>query len=245
MNNALLQQAYVEMLSDIDTRHLYPRRRRLTEDKGLSGIFLSSVSDQYARAKNRVMVVGCETAGWEPLGPADEFVSVEDYVSRAMRKHRRFFEGKLAQTFRDRGSTFHNFTRAVAEVADKDGLVYTNLFCFDWAKKSPIGCPEFALVKDLSKKLLHRQIAILQPQFIVFANGMASAGYRREFFPSGEDGRCSQPRSYPEITTAHYLWEFVLDGNIRCFRVHHPSARSKQAALGRNAALTLLGDALM
>lgn len=244
MNNALLQQAYVDILSDIDTRHLYPRRQRLLGGMGLSGVFLGSVSDQYAKARNRVMVVGCETAGWEPLGWGEEFVSVEDYVARAMRKHRAFFEGKLAQTSRDRGNTFHNFTRAVAQVTGRDGLVYTNLFCFDWAKGSPIACPEFAFVKHLSKKLLHRQIEILQPQFIVFANGMASAGCRREFFPAGEGGRCSQSKSYPETISAHYLWEFVLDESIRCFRVHHPSARSKQAALGRSAALTLLGNAL-
>ncbi len=240
----MLGDAYVDVLKDVDPRYFHAQDQRPLGSKGLSGIFLTSVSDQYGSAKNRVMVVGCETAGWEPLQKGEVFVSLEHLVAKTIAKHRTFFEKRLSQPLKDRGKTFHNFTRELASVTGRDGLVYSNLFCFDWAGKSPIGCPEFDFVKDLSRKLLHRQIEVLQPEVIVFANGIASASYRREFFPSGDDGRISNPRSHPEIIKAHYLWEFVLDGNIRCFRVHHPSARSKQAAVGRRAALSMLASAL-
>lgn len=238
-------------LKNIDTGYLEKRETRRGGPKGLSGLFLPSVRDTYASARHKVMIIGSETAGWEPLATRSgeqvvyrEFESVESYVDTSMRKHRHFFDKKLAQEKSDRGHTFHNYTRALAQLSGSDGLVYANLFCFDWRKSSPIRSPEFGFVKALSRQLLDAQIDVLRPDFIVFANGITSARYRREFFPHGEGGRCSHERTHPDVVPAHYLWEFVLDGRIRCFRVHHPSARHDTARAGRAGALALLAAAL-
>jgi hypothetical protein len=251
MDNQYLKAAYIELLKNLDTSYLDIPDRRPGGPKGLSGLFLPSVNDDYRSAKNKVMIVGSETAGWEPLATRldgklifRDFHSVETYVDTGMQKHQAFFDKELKQKKQDRGSTFHNFTRDVAKVVGKEGLAYANLFCFDWRKSSPMRCPHFTVIKRLSQQLLNAQIDVLKPDYIVFANGITSAKYRREFFPVGDGARCSQTKIHTEITSAHFLWEFMLDEKIRCFRVHHPSARHKSARIGRAGALELLARAV-
>lgn len=246
MDNKELKAGYVDVLRNIDPGYLQRPELRRGGSKGLSGLFLPTVDETYRLAKNKVMIIGSETAGWEPLkmtgekGKYFDYESVEQYVETGMRKHQSFFAKELAKKKADRGHTFHNFVRDVARVADKNGLIYSNLFCFDWRKSSPMKCPEFKFVKRLSQLLLETQIRLLKPDYIIFANGITSAKHRREFFPVGEGARCTNTRSYPEIAPAHYLWEFTLDEAIRCYRVHHPSARHKMAAIGRAGAIELL-----
>lgn len=246
MTNELLKNAYREVLKDIDTKYLGIPTNRPGGLNGLSGLFLPSVSENYSQAKNKVMIIGCETRGWEPLGKGD-FETVDVYVKSAMDKHQAFFAEELLGK-KGRGLSFHDFTRAVEKIVGADGLIYSNLFCFSWGKKkgSPIksGDDVFPVIKEFSRKILNAQIEILQPDYIVFANGIASAPYRREFFPHGDAGRCTNPKSYPERIAKEYLWEFMLDKKIRCFRVQHPSARSKEASDGRKFVLELLAGAV-
>ncbi|MBA3594588.1 MAG: hypothetical protein H0W47_12440 [Polaromonas sp.] len=246
MTNERLKNAYCEILKDIDPRYLGKPEMRPGGLSGLSGLFLSSVSENYSGAQNKVMIIGCETRGWEPLGKS-EFETTDAYVKSAMNTHNNFFKKELLGK-KGRGLSFHDFTRAVEKIAGKDGLIYSNLFCFSWGKKkgSPIksGDDVFPVVKEFSRKILNAQLEILKPDYIVFANGIASAPYRREFFPHGEGGRCTNPKSYPERVAVEYFWEFMLDEKIKCFRIHHPSARSLNAVKGRNFTLELLADAV-
>lgn len=246
MDNAQLKTAYSALLAGVDTSYLEPPARR-PGGRHLSGLFLPGVADTYRYANFKVMVVGSETVWWEPLASKvdhktmyDSFSNVDTYVERALQLHRRHFERALHQRRRDRGHTFFNYLRDIAKITGKDGLVYANLFCFNWRGSSPVGCPHIDFIKALSRQLLDLQIAILQPDAIVFANGISSADVRKEFFPFGEGGRCSDPVRHSDIASAHYLWEFTLDDRIRCLRTHHPSARSKLAQAGRSGALALL-----
>lgn len=250
MTNEKLKSAYLEILKEIDTKYLGHPANRPGGLNGLSGLFLPSVSANYSQADNKVMIIGCETRKWEPLGNGD-FQSVDAYVDRAMKTHQEFFEKELVKDD-DKGRSFHNFTRAISRIEsiDVNGLIYANLFCFSWGKKkgSPIKLKDkdlFASIRKWSRKILDTQIEILQPDYIVFANGIASAPYRREFFPHhGDAGRCTSSKSYPEKIAKEYLWEFMLDKKIRCFRVQHPSARSKEADNGRKFVFELLADAV-
>ena len=205
MNNKVLKIAYLDLLKDIDTACLENPDIRKTVYGRLSGLFLPSVSENYSNAKNKVMIIGCETAGWEPLAKKvagdtvyDDFESIDIYVDRTMQKHQHFFKKMLEKGSNDRGHTFHNFTRATAKAVGGDGLIYANLFCFDWRKKSPIKYPKFDFVKDLSGKILDAQIKILQPDYIIFANGVSSAKQRRELFPVGEGARCTDGKNHSE-----------------------------------------------
>jgi hypothetical protein len=258
MTNALLKAAYLEILKDVPLEYFAARDKRPGGVKGLSGLFLPDVGNKYSTAKNKVMIVGCETAGWEPLGKRIEipgepgtysyppFNGLENYVDASMRLQQTHLNNELKPDGKnDRGRTFFNFFRGAAKVADREGLIWANLFCFDWAKASPIKRPEFGLIKTLSQKLLDKQIEVLQPDFIIFANGISSAKFRREFFPvDGADKRCISIKRSNESIHTDYLWEFTLDSRIKCFRTHHPSARSPLAEVGRKAALKLLAEAI-
>lgn len=258
MTNDLLKTAYLEILKDEPLAYFESRDKRPGGVTGLSGLFLPGVSGSYMNAEHKVMIVGCETAGWEPLGKRIEiagkiktylyppFNGLGNYVDASIRTQQAHLNNALeANRKNDPGRTFFNFFRSAEKVVSREGLVWANLFCFDWDKKSPINCPEFGFIKSLSKKLLNKQIEILQPDFIIFASGIAVANHRRDFFPvDGVNKRCvSSPRSNQNIKL-HYLWEFTLDKRIKCFRTHHPSARSPLAEVGRKEALKLLAEAI-
>ncbi len=238
MNNTSLSAEYYEVLKSLDRSYLDPQHPVGKRSEGLSGLFLTSVSNEYHRAKNKIMIVGSETAGWNILKPNEPF-SLESYIEISMKKHQSFFERQLNRN-NERGNRFHNFTRSVANKCGKDGLIYSNLFCFDWNKGSPIHCPDFEVIKKYSEALLKIQIEILEPQIIIFANGMTSVAQRREFFPIHGDNRvCTSRPNYIGIAN-HHLWEFDLHKNIRCYRIHHPSARAKEAKIARKFLINLL-----
>ena len=104
------------------------------------------------------------------------------------------------------------------------------------------GAVAFPEIKQHSQALLKAQIDVLQPDIIIFANGMNTANCRREYFPTEEPGQvCTNGRDYVGAGIGRdHLWEFDLRGRIRCFRIHHPSARSKGAAHAREFLIGLL-----
>jgi hypothetical protein len=240
MDNTSLSAQYSEVLRNLDSSYLC---RQNPISKSLSGLFLTSVYDKYYFAKNKIMIVGSETAEWNVLKENEQFTSVDDYIEKAMNKHQRFFEKTLGSK-NQRGLRFHNFTRSIANKSGKDGLIYSNLFCFDWRRGSPIRSPHFEVIKKYSEMLLKIQIKILEPQIIIFANGITSAPYRREFFPiHGDNQVCTNGRDYSsEGIPNHQLWEFDLYKNIRCFRIHHPSTRKnvEEAEKSRQFLINLL-----
>ncbi len=244
MDNKFLSAQYSEILKNLDNSYLDPRHPVSKRSEGLSGIFLTSVSDKYHLAKNRIMIVGRETAGWNVLKPNEQFTTLERYIEVSMKKHQRFFEAQLDRN-NQRGCSFHNFTRSVANKCGKDGLIYSNLFCFDWNKGSPMQSPHFEVIKKYSEALLKIQLRILEPQIIIFANGITSTPHRREFFPiNGDNQVCTNGRDYSSKGIAsHHLWEFDLHKNIRCFRIHHPSTRTKEAEKTRHFLINLLPSA--
>ncbi|MDD2776578.1 MAG: hypothetical protein PHU06_11530 [Gallionella sp.] len=244
MDNKSLSAQYSDVLKNLDSSYLDPQHPISKRSEGLSGLFLTSVSDKYHLAKNKIMIVGSETAGWNVLKPNERYTTLESYIEISMNKHQIFFEKKLNRK-NERGDRFHNFTRSVANKCGKDGLIYSNLFCFDWNEGSPIQSHHFEVIKKYSEELLKIQIEILKPQIIIFANGITSVTHRREFFPiNGDNQACTNGRDYSsEGITNHHLWEFDLHKNIRCFRIHHPSTRTKDAAKARQFLINLLPSA--
>ena len=231
MDNKLLSDQYYQALKDLDTVYLDPQR----QPKGLSGLFLPGVSDNYHLAKNKIMIVGRETRAWNVVREG-QFSNLENYIATAMNTHQHFFKGQLDKK-NTKGRAFHNFTRSIAKKCGKEGLVYANLFCFSWNKKNPARAGSyFKEIKKYSKILLKIQIQTLKPQIIIFANGAATVKYRREFFPV--DGPNSVCKSVLDCTSGQIpnrqLWEFELYESIRCFRINHPSSRNKDSAKARN-----------
>jgi uracil-DNA glycosylase len=239
MDSQLLAKQYLQILSDLDASLLDPHRPNGDDSKHLSGLFLSSVPKNFHLAKNKIMIVGSETRSWNVLKKNERFSNLPEYIEKSMTEHQKFFEEELKKK-NSRGNTFHNFTRSIARKCGKDGIIYSNLFCFSWKKGSPIHCDYFETVQKYSELLLKQQITFFKPEIIIFANGIKSAPSRRLFFPIKGNDQVFRNESSNLGISKHHLWEFQLNDGIRCFRIHHPSARSKDAAKAREILLTLL-----
>lgn len=207
----------------------------------LSNLFLvSGPRDPTAR---RVLVVGREFGGRGWRVPYDG-LDVDEYVALAIEHHRTRFQRSLRAPARA-GTFFHLIKRLAYRLGD-GGLIYSNLFCCDHAGRDPGASAHFLDVKRISQQMLDAQIECLQPEIIVFANGKDSVDIRREFFPiAGPSQSCCGTRNWmDEGIPQDHLWEFELRGRYRCYRIHHPSARSSMAATARRRLVKVLAEVL-
>lgn len=235
----VLADRYLRVLRNFNLDLLDRHAPRVDADR-LSGLFLPSVPPNLHLAQQRIMIVGCETRQWNVLKKGERFSTLEQYVEQAMQIHRNYFAEELVKGD-IKGRAFHNFTRAVAKRCGSDGLIYANLLCMAWDKGSPVRAPHFELIKRYSKLLLEQQIDFFQPDIIIFANGSATAGIRRDFFPLERDAAGKAiGRDYANDIANTQLWEFTLKERIRCFRIQHPSSRSPASAQARQFLLDLL-----
>jgi hypothetical protein len=235
----ILERRYSEILAGIDPSFLDPMA---AEVRGLSTPFLASgPEDPDAR---RIMVIGREFGGngWIVRQEGDGAAA---YVTKALAKHRHFFD-KWIKKSPDGGATFFNFMRALARSFGTEGLIYSNLLCIDAGGRSPSKSEHFPLIKRLSKQLLDVQLDHFKPDVVIFANGMDTVGIRREFFPIDGDGKvCVSLRNWEKSgISRNQLWEFELLGKFLCYRIQHPSARSKAANAARKQLLEVLAQSL-
>jgi hypothetical protein len=96
-------------------------------------LFLASEPDNYWHAKNKIMIIGAETRGWE-IKLTEEYC-LKNYTRSSIEQNKHFFKRMMNEP-RTKKITFHDFTRAVADKSGHEGLIYSNLFCFDWNKKA-------------------------------------------------------------------------------------------------------------
>lgn len=241
MKNAnTLKNEYLDILSNLDESYFdknHPETK-YHEKAGLSGLFLPSQPDQYFEAKNKIMIIGAETRGWDVQGES-HYSNLKDYIDRSIAKQKNFFEKQLS--LKNTGKiTFHDFTRAVSERSGSDGLLYCNLFAFSWRQKSPIKTKYFKEIHEVSKRLLQAQLNYFQPNYIILANGLSSVKYRREMFPLD---KCKDSTTFESNgITKNQLWQFNFDDKYQCFRIQHPSTirGRNEAKIARNKLLELL-----
>lgn len=248
--NEELREAYLEVLKDFDESYLISNKSDNPSAKGLSGLFLTSVSPHYNSAKNKIMIIGRETKGWKWNETKDlDLLDRKACVEQALKTHNTFFFNQLKKK-NSRGQAFHNFTRSVARKSGTEGLIYSNLFCFALNKSIPTHSPIFEDIKSMSEKLLRAQIKTLKPDIILFMNGFdkASVAARRQYFPiDGENNVCLNRKDYFEDygISSKQLWRFDLkfeDQLITSYRTYHPSAVSQKAKVGRELLIRLLPD---
>jgi len=233
----ILQQEYLNILSELDESFFNEKHSNSKKIEGLSSLFLASEPDNYWHAKNKIMIIGAETRGWE-IKLTEEY-SLENYTRSSIEQNKHFFKRMMNEP-RTKKITFHDFTRAVADKSGHEGLIYSNLFCFDWNKKSPIGSKYFKEIHEVSRKLLSAQLNYFQPSIVILANGLSSVKFRREIFPLD---RCKNLTNYEnELIGKNQLWQFNFDDKNICYRIQHPSTRTgrKEAQNARNKLLDLL-----
>jgi hypothetical protein len=226
-----LSERYHDILQDLDSS--YFDKHHENHPEGLSGLFLTSIPENYHGAKNKIMIIGRETKSWGWFdNDAKNYSDLKDFIHKSMKEHQHFLNKKLNDK-NSKGRGFHNFTRTVAKKCGQDGIIYSNLFCFSWNEKIPSECSHFETIKKYSEQLLKAQIEILEPEIIIFANGLTkeSVECRREFFPLE---LCVNGKDYSDQGIANkQLWEFDLYQKIHCFRIQHPSSFSKDSMKAR------------
>jgi hypothetical protein len=181
---------------------------------GLSGIFLPSVSESYLRSPRKVMIVGKETRGWaHGLKFMSSFDSAEQYIDFLVQKHQAFLlsqpgNSKFFQFYREAHRSMPN-----GSTESPTGIIWANLFCLSWHKKSPtkVPAPFFEKIKQISRDLLTAQIEILKPDAIMYVTGPSYDSYLKELFEIKES----------IVLKKRALWQFQVNG-IQAYRTNHP-----------------------
>ena len=226
-----LKAEYCNVLSAIT------REQDWGADDKYSGVFLPVMSSGYEKANPRVMLVGRETAGWntdnnrntmQRVIRANESNTTGCIVEEAIERYRKHLKRKPSGQFvtKDRSKFKQYYFEIAKELGQPaDGLIYANLFAWDYNKKSPMLRPEseFSPVTQLSMQLLAIQIKAFKPQFIIFASGVNGIDrVIKDLFNNFLDG-------YKTVSVEpRKLWEFK-SANYICFRIAHPRAQNGHA----------------
>ncbi len=236
-----LTEAYRAILADLPRHWLDRSRHHEAEFAKLSGLFLPGTSAAYGSAIRRIMVVGRETRRWNVVSDAAPFLSLDDYIRRAMDKQQAHLTRYLPAPL-DKDASFFNLLRALAADHGGDGIAWANLFGFAWNGKSPMRWSQFPILLEVSERLLKAQLDILAPDIVIFANGASSARFRQRYFPhKGEHSVCSEFADYrAQGIPLDQLWRFRLRGTFECYRIQHPSSISAPSRAARRFLLGLL-----
>lgn len=195
----------------------------LTVEK-LSKLFLTPVPDGYENAENKIMIVGRETKDW--LTNVTDFHYDEAGIKFLMQKSLKV-QNYLLDKRMEKGARFFNFLRKIANKSGKEGVIWSNIYAFDYQKGHINRSKNQQLVDGIvkiSEQLLTAQIEILKPDIIIFSTGNQGSEVRRKYFPNDT---LTDSRSFKGIAVKD-LWSFKLPNNPAiCYRVHHPSARKK------------------
>lgn len=236
-----LANAYREILTGLSQHWLDRSRSHEAEYAKLSGLFLPGTSPAYHFAPQKILVVGRETRRWDVLEGDDKFENLETYICKAMAVQQDHLARFILKP-KDRGESFFNLLRNLADDHGTQSIAWANLFCFAWNKKSPMHWKHFEKLLEISEQLLKAQVNILQPDVIIFANGASSARFRQGYFPhKGESSVCSELGDFCEQgIPLNQLWRFNLYQRIQCFRIQHPSSISAPSRAARRFLLEQL-----
>lgn len=247
MSDMQLYQAYFDILKDVNPAFFDKKSINNLNYSGFSGLFVSSTPDIWEAGK-RIMVIGRETRGWKIIDNDHPYISLDDYISRAMQVQKNFL-AEYIETKRDRKSSFFNFLRDVASIVGTGNVAWANLFCCDWKKSIPTkkNTTHYDDILKISESLLKKQIEILSPDIIIFANGVSSAKIRRKYFPlDGEKKVCRDIEKYDDFNMPDIeLISFTLNEKIKCYRINHPSNWTKPAREARKFLMRLIKNDIL
>lgn len=85
-----LEQKYLNILSEFDESFFNINHEHSKKAEGLSGLFLASEPENYWNAKNKIMIIGAETRGWNIK--LDEEYSLKSYLKSSVEKNKNFFQ---------------------------------------------------------------------------------------------------------------------------------------------------------
>ena len=146
-----------------------------------------------------------------------------------------------------KGKTFFHFIRKLTRNFNEKGILWGNLYAFDFKKGDPKKNNEGISILELemlSAELLKAQIEILKPRIIIFATGNGGVDSRKRMFNldfSGKDEFYDKsgnllPKKYVEFfkfseQAEHNEIYSTIDG----YRIRHPSSRYKKDSYARDS----------
>lgn len=222
-----LLNKYISILSKINISSF-----NLNEDK-YSGVFLPVPFDEYWDSKIKIMLVGRETAGWNTGNHKNSIKRVADFakndkvselVFEATERYKKHLlinvNGGVITKSKSRFKQY--FFRLAKELdVNPKSIVYSNLFAWDYNKKTPLKRPknEVEEIISISKELLAAQIEYLKPDVIIFSAGVVRIDpvIKQLFNEKFDFYRTTQP-----VISGKY-WEFEA-ADATCFRIAHPRA---------------------
>jgi len=231
MINELLKKEYFEILSEVNSQEYG------FENDKYSGVFLPIHFDAYLESNPRIMIVGRETAGWNTNNNKNTLYRIteknknnllneiiDESIERYSWHLRKSQNGPIKTKHK---SHFQRYYFNVSKALDlrPDGMIYANLFAWDYNKKSPLERPdeELSKITDISLRLLSAQIKLFKPEYIIFATGYRNVDpIIKSLFKKHFKGHKSV-RINPKK-----LWEFRA-AEATCFRIAHPRAQHGHA----------------
>jgi hypothetical protein len=141
----------------------------------VSAPLLMHVFEEYAQMQTKVLFVGQETHGWDYMTKQPTVEKLQDmYTNFDLGKHADYGDGKKPRYLR---SPFWNFCRSCFHRLNTDenitrktnGFLWTNISKFD--SKSTTPQADLQQRNSYGFELLKQELAILQPDVVVFLTG--------------------------------------------------------------------------
>ncbi|OLQ74866.1 hypothetical protein BIT28_12965 [Photobacterium proteolyticum] len=243
--DSVLKEKYKRILSTINSDEFS------FENDKYSGVFLTYPFEAYRTSKIKVMIVGRETAGWNTnngkntikrIVDKNKLNQLDDVVNESLSRYSWHLKDRKDGRVRTKHrSHFKRFFLTVAKElkVEPEGIVYANLFAWDFNKRSPLRRPKQELEKitNLSIELLAEQIRLYEPEHIIFATGVLKVDpiIKKLFVEQFQGYKTNhvEPKK---------LWQFEAAG-ARCYRIAHPRAMGNEHPKFRQKVIGLIKKA--
>lgn len=204
----------------------------------ISSVFVPHFDESFGSTKNRVVIVGQESRGWQKR--LSELTvdnpDFDDMISRSRNRHKVLYESAPGK------SKFLQYVKRIKDANQQQPVQWLNFYMCDYKRKSFNSLNNskrgnvrlFEYLRDESVKNLSQQLTLLKPRVIFFVGG-----YHNNF-PLLQQKL--QVQSQPLILKqpVEKLSLSIWNNQTLVLRLPHPSARSRVAQRARVAALQCL-----
>jgi len=206
--------------------------------KNLSFPFIPDFNSDFDFSKNKVLLVGQETKGWQ--GRLEEFLkddlNIDIVIANSKKRYQELYEGSAKR------SSFHQFMKKIKKINHEEPIQWLNFYSFDYKKSSFNKLSKqceyqkiYTELENFSIQNLSEQIIRLKPKVIFFV------GQYHNNFPKLEE-RLEVFKS-EKVTLKEPINKFnmkIWNDEILVFRVPHPAHFSSVSQEARKAALQYL-----
>ena len=199
--------------------NLPPAEKECLHD--LSYPFIPNFDPLFDSSKNKVLLIGQETKGWQ--GRLENFlnddINLENIIQNSKKRYGELYEQSATR------SRFHQFMKKIKEVNHNEPVQWLNFYLFDYKKKSFNGLRKKSEYENISVHLeklsiqnLSEQIKRLKPKVIFFT------GQYHNNFPKLE--KSLELLSNEKITAGEHIDKFnmrIWNNETLVLRMPHPA----------------------